>query len=78
MTKPSLISLLKQKFPTASFDETARDLEVGSFPEWNSLAHFNFLMLVEETYGARFSLDEISSLKSLEAIQKALDSQEKA
>jgi acyl carrier protein len=72
MSNPALPSLLKQQFPTAAFDENAPGLAIGSFPEWDSLAHFNFLLLIEENYGVRFSVEEMAALKGLADIQKAL------
>jgi acyl carrier protein len=67
-----LSDLLKEQFPAASFDAGDATLAIGAFPEWDSLAHFNFLMLVEESYGIRFSVDQMSELKSLAAIRGAL------
>lgn len=71
MTK-RLPDLLKEVFPTASFDPTDDGLGIDSFPEWDSLGHFNLLMRVEETYGIRFSVDEMSELKNLPQIRTAL------
>ena len=73
MPDPTLISVLQRHFPTAKFDADDPQLAVGSFPEWDSLAHFSFLLLVEETYGLRFGLEEIGELKSLAAIRSALE-----
>jgi len=73
MLEPPLTSLLRRHFPTAKFDENDSTLAAGSFPEWDSLSHFSFLLSVEETYGVRFGLGEISELKSLAAIRQALD-----
>ena len=72
MTMIPLHELLKQQFPAARFDPQDPDLKPGSFPEWDSLAHFNFLMLIEESYGIRFSMQEMSALKSLAAIRESL------
>jgi acyl carrier protein len=60
-----LEDLLRQQFPTASIADDISDLRVGSFPEWSSLAHFNFLLLVEETFHLQFTVDEMSELKSI-------------
>lgn len=68
----SLSDLLRQQFPQAAFDAADPDLALGSFSEWDSLAHFNFLMLVEETFGVRFSVEQMAELKSLSAIRAAL------
>lgn len=67
----SLEQLLRQHFPNAVFEDAA-DLRMGSFAEWNSLAHFNFLLLVEENYDVRFSVDELSEMKSLQEIRLRL------
>jgi len=72
MTK-RLPDLLKEAFATATFDPKDPDLGIESFPEWDSLGNFNFLLLVEETYGIRFSVDEITELKNLRQIQAALN-----
>jgi acyl carrier protein len=66
-----LIAVLRQQFPTAVFED-APGLALGAFPQWDSLGHFNFLMAVEEAFDTRFSLEEISELKSLDAIEAAL------
>jgi acyl carrier protein len=67
----TLEQLLHQHFPTAVFADDAH-LGIGSFAEWTSLAHFNFLLLVEETYAVRFSLDEMSEMKDLQGIRMRL------
>lgn len=67
----TLEQLLRQQFPNADF-KGGEDLRVGSFPEWSSLAHFNFLLMVEENYGAHFSVEEMSEMKSLAEIRARL------
>jgi acyl carrier protein len=69
-----LIGVLRQQFPDAAFDASAPDLAVGAFAQWDSLGHFNFLMAVEESFETRFSLEQISELKSLAQIEAALSS----
>ncbi|MBI5524063.1 MAG: acyl carrier protein [Desulfarculus sp.] len=70
--KPKLTDLLRQLFPAAVFDGQDPTLGVGSFAEWDSLGHFNFLLLVEETFGLQFSVDEITELKTLAQIRENL------
>jgi acyl carrier protein len=70
--QPTIPNLLKQQFPDALFDPDNAELEVGAFPEWDSLAHFNLLLLIEETYGIRFSTEEMAELKSIPAIRSSL------
>lgn len=72
MTVPSLRDVLRVAFPTADFDADNPNLTIGAFPEWDSLAHFNLLLLVEETYDLRFSTEELAELKSVPQITAAL------
>lgn len=72
MLTPPLSATLQECFPDSAFDRDAPDLRVGSFAQWDSLGHFNFLMLVEEVYGVRFSLDQMADLKSLAEIERAV------
>ncbi len=72
MLQPTIPNLLKQQFPDALFDPDNAELKVGAFPEWDSLAHFNLLLLIEETYGIRFSTEEMAELKSIPAIRSSL------
>jgi acyl carrier protein len=69
-----LIAVLRQQFPDAAFDAAAPGLAVGAFAQWDSLGHFNFLMAVEEAFETRFSLEQVSELKSLAEIEAALSS----
>lgn len=66
-----LIALVRQQFPQASVNEQ-EGLGLGSFPEWDSLGHFNLLLLVEQHYAVRFEPHELAELKSLDDIRQAL------
>jgi acyl carrier protein len=70
----NLPDLLKKQFPDAEIQEPILDLTIGSFPEWDSLGHFNLLLLVEESYSVRFSMEEMSEIKSFKDITKVLSS----
>jgi len=67
-----LENLLRQLFPDAKFNPNDPDLGIGAFPEWDSLGNLNFLMFVEETYGVRFSVDDMAELKTLKSIKEKL------
>jgi acyl carrier protein len=69
---PTLTDLLRLQFPGATFDQDNPDLRIGAFPEWDSLAHFNLLMLIEQECGVRFSMRELAELKSLVDIRSTL------
>lgn len=64
-----LIALAHQQFPQANINAQSA---LGSFPEWDSLGHFNLLLLVEQHYAVRFEPQELAELKSLADIQQAL------
>ncbi|ABK38559.1 acyl carrier protein [Aeromonas hydrophila] len=64
-----LIALAHQQFPQASVNAQSA---LDSFPEWDSLGHFNLLLLVEQHYAVRFEPHELAELKSLADIQQAL------
>lgn len=66
-----LIALVSQQFPQANINEQD-DLGLGSFPEWDSLGHFNLLLLVEQHFSVRFEPNELAELKSLADIRQAL------
>ncbi|HDT5888690.1 acyl carrier protein [Aeromonas dhakensis] len=66
-----LIALAHQQFPQASINAQSA---LGSVPEWDSLGHFNLLLLVEQHYAVRFEPQELAELKSLADIQQALQS----
>lgn len=67
-----LFTLLTQQFPTATFSRGDYQLGLGAFPEWDSLGHFNFLLLVEQTFSVRFEPDELVRMKQLQDIYEAL------
>lgn len=70
--KSTLTDLLREQFPNSHIPDNANNLAIGSFAEWDSLAHFNFLLLVEENYNVRFTVEEMAELKSLQDIEAAL------
>lgn len=55
-------------FPTAKIDQNFMELELNSFPEWDSLGNLNLLLAVEEFYGVRFASEEMSEIKSIRSL----------
>jgi acyl carrier protein len=51
------------------FDEydgrVTRELSAGDVPQWDSLANVRFVLLVEKTFGVRFSAREVGNLKNI-------------
>ena len=67
-----LHELLKKQFPDEEIPNPYIELTVGSFPEWDSLGHYNLLLLIEESYGLRFTIEELSEMKTLKEITEVL------
>ena len=67
-----LTDILKKQFPEEEISNSSSDLGVGSFLQWDSLGHYNLLLLVEESYGVRFTIEEMSEMKSLRDIAEVL------
>ncbi|HDN9004759.1 acyl carrier protein [Aeromonas veronii] len=67
-----LFTLLEQQFPSATVTRDDYQLGLGAFPEWDSLGHFNFLLLVEQTFSVRFEPEELAKMKQLQDIREAL------
>ena len=44
------------------------ELKIGDFDEWDSLGNFALLLRIEESFGIRFSADELSTISSIIAI----------
>jgi acyl carrier protein len=59
-----LYYLLAKQFPDVILPVVSKNLMVGEFVEWDSLAHFDFLLSVEQEFEIRFSVDEMAELKS--------------
>lgn len=47
-------------------------LKIGSFKEWDSLSHFNFLLLIEKDFKIRFNTHDFSSLMAIKDISKKI------
>jgi acyl carrier protein len=67
-----LTDILKKQFPEEEISNSSSGLGVGSFLQWDSLGHYNLLLLVEESYGVRFTIEEMSEMKSLSDIAEVL------
>jgi len=72
MPYPRLSDILRDHFEGAEFDPDAPALGIGAFEAWDSFAHFNLLLLIEESYDVRFSVEDMSNLKSIAEIRAAL------
>ena len=60
--------ILLSTFPNSSIPNEFSNLKIGDLEEWDSLGNFNLLLAVEAEYSIRFSIEEMSSLKSISQI----------
>ncbi len=67
-----IYNLLSSQFPTSEIPKIDEALQPGSFEEWDSLGHFNFLLAIEDEFAIRFTVDEMTELKTLNDIKRAL------
>jgi acyl carrier protein len=44
----------------------------ATLSQWDSLAHLNLVMALEQNFGVKFTLDEILGLRDVRTIQRAL------
>jgi len=65
--------IFREIFPSANLDDSFMHLKMDDIAEWDSLGNFNLLLAFEEFYGIRFSMDEMSELKSIAMIVNALE-----
>ena len=72
-----LYLLLGNQFPNIVLPEISKKLMLGDFSEWDSLAHFDFLLLIEQDFKIRFSVEEMTELKSFSDILKVLEEKRK-
>lgn len=55
-------------------EEYRSDLKIGDVEEWDSVAHLDLMSEIEQEFGVRFDLDEITTLTSLPVLLNRLES----
>jgi acyl carrier protein len=54
-------------------DEYRSDLRIGDIEQWDSVAHLDLMSEIEQEFGVRFDLDEITTLTSLPELLSRLE-----
>lgn len=49
-----------------------QNLKIGSFNNWDSIAHLNLILNIEKKYKLRFTIDEITKMNSIKKIIRTL------
>jgi acyl carrier protein len=52
------------------------DLKIGDVEQWDSVAHLDLMSEIEQAFGVRFDLDEITTLTSLTELLSRLEKAE--
>jgi len=56
-----------------SSGEYRSDLKIGDIEQWDSVAHLDLMSEIEQKFGVRFDLDEITTLTSLPELLSRLE-----
>lgn len=64
----NIYKILKKVFRKSKIPKKINNLKINDLEEWDSLGNFNLLLAIEDYYKIRFSLDEISKIKSTNEI----------
>lgn len=64
--------ILSKCFSKSKIPKKLDNLKYGDLKEWDSIGNFNLLLEFEEFYNIKFSLDEMSNLKSIKDIKNYL------
>ena len=70
--KKKLYKILQSVDTKIKIKDKTKNLEVGEVEFWDSLSHLNFMLAVEEKFKVRFSIDEMTNIKSINQIEQAL------
>jgi acyl carrier protein len=54
-------------------EEYRPDLRIGDIDQWDSVAHLDLMSEIEQEFGVRFDLDEITTLTSLPELLSRLE-----
>jgi acyl carrier protein len=54
-------------------EEYRPDLRIGEVEQWDSVAHLDLMSEIEQEFGVRFDLDEITTLTSLPELLSRLE-----
>ena len=70
-----LLETFKKVFPKKKKLKKIDNLKINSFTEWDSIGNLNLLLEVEKKFGFKFSMEEMSELKSIKQIILAIERQ---
>lgn len=68
MNSKEIKDILIEVFPKSKIPKKIDGLKINDLKEWDSLGNFNLLLAVEEKYKIKFSMKEISEIKSIKSL----------
>jgi acyl carrier protein len=67
-------TLLCEAFNNSDIPDSVSDLKIGDLAEWDSIGNFNLLLLAEEWFEFKFSMEEMANIKSIPELVAAIKS----
>ena len=67
-----LSSIFKKTFSKSKISKNINKLKMGDIQEWDSMGNFSLLLNIEKFYKIRFTMEEMSDLKSIKNIKLKL------
>jgi acyl carrier protein len=64
--------IFSETFPDVIFNVPISDIKSGDIEDWDSLGNFNLLLAFEEFYGIRFTMEEMTNIRSIQSIVEVL------
>lgn len=68
-----LLETFKKVFPQKKKLKKIDNLRINSFAEWDSVGNLNLLLEVEKKFGFKFSMEEMSEIRSIEQIKSIIN-----
>lgn len=65
MKTKEIRDILVEVFSKSKIPKKIDSLKINDLKEWDSLGNFNLLLAVEDKYKIKFSMKEISEIKSI-------------
>lgn len=68
-------NILRDVFPKDKIPNDIINLQMGDTPSWDSLGNFNLILTIETQFGIRFSIEQISEVRSVSKILEIINTQ---
>tara|TARA_Y100001970_G_C14002360_1_gene734067 strand:- start:351 stop:584 length:234 start_codon:yes stop_codon:yes gene_type:complete len=72
-----VLSCFKKVFKNSKIPKDVSKIKMGNIKKWDSLGHINLLLEIEKKFKIKFSMKQISELKSMKKIVETLNKIEK-